>query len=49
MITQGARQIAYIVEKIREKKLSLVVSDSLRSRKVHGKEHAQPGMATVRD
>ena len=33
----------------KKKKLSLTVSDSPRSRKVHGKEHTQPGNGTVRD
>ena len=31
----------------KKKKLSLNVSDSPRSRKVHGKEHTQPRKATV--
>ena len=48
MIAQGARQRAYVAEKTR-KKLSVTVSDSLRLRKVHDKEHMQSGKTTVRD
>ena len=48
MIAQGAWQRAYVDEKTR-KKISLAVSDSPRSRKVHGKEHTQSGKAIVRD
>ena len=43
-----SQQRAYVAEKTR-KKLSLIVSDSPRSRKVHGKEHTQSGKVTVRD
>ena len=36
-------------QKDKKKKLSLVVSNSPRSHKVHGKEHTQPRKAKIRD
>ena len=47
MIAQGARQRAYVAEKTKKNKVSLIVSDSPRSRKVHGKEHMQLGNETI--